>query len=362
MTTLLTYAPADVILQLEILTAQNPKHFKIATIAEKEQLIQSGQAHYSDFIQPETPPSEIQMAIYRESLARYRHKIAQGIIALSDHILRQPESQKQPQIVLLSLIRAGLPLGVLLKRHLARQRPVHHYGISIIKDKGLDRAALETIFSRHPQAAYYCIDGWIGKGAITANLRQSWQQHAAHIPMQLLTLSDPTCDLSDYSPYGGDWLIPFGILGSPISGFISRTLYQAYPQPHASYYYDQIAQHYTPATAPFNHFIAQIEQEIPRATAPNLSHEHKIPHRQLLAQLAQIQRQHHIADLNRFKPSIAEATRAILRRQPEKVLIAPRNETPDLRLIKTLCAERHIPLIHEPLLDNTPYQVMTIIR
>ena len=250
MTTLLTYAPADVILQLEILTAQNPKHFKIATIAEKEQLIQSGQAHYSDFIQPETPPSEIQMAIYRESLARYRHKIAQGIIALSDHILRQPESQKQPQIVLLSLIRAGLPLGVLLKRHLARQRPVHHYGISIIKDKGLDRAALETIFSRHPQAAYYCIDGWIGKGAITANLRQSWQQHAAHIPMQLLTLSDPTCDLSDYSPYGGDWLIPFGILGSPISGFISRTLYQAYPQPHASYYYDQIAQHYTPAPPP----------------------------------------------------------------------------------------------------------------
>ena len=362
MTTLLTYAPADVILQLEILTAQNPKHFKIATIAEKEQLIQSGQAHYSDFIQPETPPSEIQMAIYRESLARYRHKIAQGIIALSDHILRQPESQKQPQIVLLSLIRAGLPLGVLLKRHLARQRPVHHYGISIIKDKGLDRAALETIFARHPQAAYYCIDGWIGKGAITVNLRQSWQQHAAHIPMQLLTLSDPTCDLSDYSPYGGDWLIPFGILGSPISGFISRTLYQAYPQPHASYYYDQIAQHYTPATAPFNHFIAQIEQEIPRATAPNLSHEHKIPHRQLLDQLAQIQRQHHIADLNRFKPSIAEATRAILRRQPEKVLIAPRNETPDLSLIKTLCAERHIPLIHESLLDSTPYQVMTIIR
>ena len=358
----LTYSPNDVILQLETLTAQNPKHFKMLPIAEKERLIQSGKAHYADFIQPEAPPTALQMAIYHEYLARYRHKIAQGIIALSDYIFRQPETQKQPQIVLLSLIRAGLPLGVLLKRHLAKQHPTHHYGISIIKDKGLDRAALETILAHHPQAAFYCIDGWIGKGAISANLRQSWQQLAPRIPMQLLTLSDPTSDLSDYSPYGGDWLIPFGILGSPIAGFVSRSLYQAYPQQHAVYYYDQIAQHYTAETAPFNHFIAQIEQEIPRATAPNLSHEHKIPRRQLLAQLAQIQRQHHIADLNRFKPSIAEATRAILRRQPEKVLIAPSNETPELRLIKTFCAERHIPLEHEPLLDATPYQVMTIIR
>ena len=360
--TLLTYSPNDVILQLEILTAQNPKHFKMLPIAEKERLIQSGKAHYADFIQPEAPPTALQMAIYHEYLARYRHKIAQGIIALSDYIFRQPETQKQPQIVLLSLIRAGLPLGVLLKRHLAKQHPTHHYGISIIKDKGLDRAALETIFARHPQAAIYCIDGWIGKGAISANLRQSWQQLAPRIPMQLLTLSDPTCDLSDYSPYGGDWLIPFGILGSPIAGCISRSLYQAYPQQHAVYYYDQIAQHYTAETAPFNHFVAQVEQVLPQAVLPDLSREHKIPQKQLLTSLAQIQRQHRIADLNRLKPSIAEATRAILRRQPEKVLIAPRNETPELRLIKTFCAERGIPLEREPLLDATPYQVMTIIR
>lgn len=359
--TQLTYSPDDVILQLEMLTAQNPKHFKMLPIAEKERLIQSGKAHYADFIQPEVPPTALQMAIYHEYLARYRHKIAQGIIALSDYIFRQPETQKQPQIVLLSLIRAGLPLGVLLKRHLAKQHPTHHYGISIIKDKGLDRAALETILARHPQAAFYCIDGWIGKGAISANLRQSWQQLAPRIPMQLLTLSDPTSDLSDYSPYGGDWLIPFGILGSPIAGFISRSLYQAYPQQHAVYYYDQIAQHYTAETAPFNHFIAQVEQVLPQAVLPDLSREHKIPQRQLFARLAQIQRQHRIADLNRLKPSIAEATRAILRRQPEKVLIAPHNETPELRLIKTFCAERHIPLEHEPLLDATPYQVMTII-
>ncbi len=358
----LTYSPNDVILQLEMLTAQNHKHFKMLPIAEKERLIQRGKAHYADFIQPEAPPSELQMAIYHEYLARYRHKIAQGIIALSDYIFRQPETQKQPQIVLLSLIRAGLPLGVLLKRHLAKQHPTHHYGISIIKDKGLDRAALETILARHPQAAIYCIDGWIGKGAITTNLRQSWQQLAPRIPMQLLTLSDPTSDLSDYSPYGGDWLIPFGILGSPIAGFISRSLYQAYPQQHAVYYYDPIAQHYTAETAPFNHFVAQVEQVLPQAVLPDLSREHKIPQKQLLASLAQIQRQHRIADLNRLKPSIAEATRAILRRQPEKVLIAPSNETPELRLIKTFCAERHIPLEHEPLLDATPYQVMTIIR
>ena len=305
--TQLTYSPDDVILQLEMLTAQNPKHFKMLPIAEKERLIQSGKAHYADFIQPEVPPTALQMAIYHEYLARYRHKIAQGIIALSDYIFRQPETQKQPQIVLLSLIRAGLPLGVLLKRHLAKQHPTHHYGISIIKDKGLDRTALETILARHPQAAIYCIDGWIGKGAISANLRQSWQQIAAHIPMQLLTLSDPTCDLSDYSPYGGDWLIPFGILGSPIAGFISRSLYQAHPQQHAVYYYDQIAQHYTAETAPFNHFVAQVEQVLPQAVLPDLSCEHKIPQKQLLASLAQIQRQHRIADLNRLKPSIARS-------------------------------------------------------
>ena len=67
-----------------------------------------------------------------------------------------------------------------------------------------------------------------------------------------------------------------------------------------------------------------------------------------------------ISNRNRIKPTIAEATRAILRRDPECVLLATSNH-PDTALLRHLCAERdiNIAVLGVKIL---PYQAVTIIK
>ena len=90
----------------------------------------------------------------------------------------------------------------------------------------------------HPNAFITFVDGWIGKGAITRQLKKSCQQLG--LQCYLYTLSDPTNDLTNDAPYSQDWLIPFGILGSVVSGLLSRTIYQETPRLHGAIYYDTL--------------------------------------------------------------------------------------------------------------------------
>jgi hypothetical protein len=76
-------------------------------------------------------------------------------------------------VILVSLVRAGVPLGVLLKHQLEKTQPCFHYGISIIRDRGLDLAALNAIIRQHGADNIVFVDGWTGKGAICRQLTQS---------------------------------------------------------------------------------------------------------------------------------------------------------------------------------------------
>ena len=69
---------------------------------------------------------------------------------------------------------------------------------------------------------------------------------------------------------------------------------------------------------------------------------------------------YNISNRNRIKPTIAEATRAILRRDPERILLASA-EHPDTILLRHLCAQRHIPIsvLGDKIL---PYQAITLIK
>jgi hypothetical protein len=78
-----------------------------------------------------------------------------------------------PSIALVSFVRAGLPLGVLLRRALVGMgRDAHHYGISIIRDRGIDMVALETIIQVHGAGNIVFVDGWTGKGAISDEVKR----------------------------------------------------------------------------------------------------------------------------------------------------------------------------------------------
>jgi hypothetical protein len=63
---------------------------------------------------------------------------------------------------------------VLLRRALLEMgRDAHHYGISIVRDRGIDKTALEAIIQAHGAENIVFVDGWTGKGAISGEIQRS---------------------------------------------------------------------------------------------------------------------------------------------------------------------------------------------
>ena len=345
-------------------------------VAQKEALIQSGQRHYSDMITLEDAPSAMHEQLYKQALAQGTQRTATDTanIAYTLHQTFQQAVTREQPLILVSLVRAGLPIGVLLQRALMDSNsgyalPSIHYGISIIRDRGLDPVALQMILSLYPNSPIVFVDGWTGKGAIYQKLATTLQPfrnpphaHYANIFHQgkevipLLTLADPA-GVAWLAASEDDWLIPSGLLNSTVSGLISRSLYTE-PQEglHRSVFYDDLVA--------YDHSLAFIEridsarQQL--SMSPQRLQTFKQPRYNTKPIIDRLATRYQISNRNRIKPTIAEATRAILRRDPECVLLANADH-PDTALLRHLCAERDINIV---ILGGKilPYQAVTIIK
>ena len=345
-------------------------------VSQKEALIQSGQRHYSDMLTLEHAPTAMHEQLYQQALAQGTTRTATDIANLAytlHHIFQQTVSTERP-LILVSLVRAGLPIGVLLQRALADADssyalPSVHYGISIIRDRGLDPVALQMILDAHPNSAIVFVDGWTGKGAIYQELSRSldifsnpnhpnfaniFHQGADVIP--LLTLADPA-GVAWLAASEEDWLIPSGLLNSTVSGLISRSLYTE-PQSglHRSVFYDNLVA--------VDHSLAFVDHidSTRRAlsTPPQYLQTFEQPRYQTADLIDTLAIDYDIGNRNRIKPTIAEATRAILRRDPECILLATADH-PDTVLLRHLCSERdiNITVLGAKIL---PYQAITLIK
>ena len=345
-------------------------------VSQKEALIQSGQRHYSDMLTLEHAPTAMHEQLYQQALAQGTTRTATDIVNLAytlHHILQQTVSLQRP-LILVSLVRAGLPIGVLLQRALADADssyalPSVHYGISIIRDRGLDTVALQMILDAHPESPIIFVDGWTGKGAIYQELARSLDAfsdpnhpnfanifHQGENVIPLLTLADPA-GVAWLAASEEDWLIPSGLLNSTVSGLISRSLYTE-PQSglHRSVFYDNLVA--------VDHSLAFVEQidSTRRAlsTSPQYLQTFKQPRYQTADLIDMLAAEYDISNRNRIKPTIAEATRAILRRDPERILLATADH-PDTVLLRHLCSERdiNITVLGAKIL---PYQAITLIK
>ena len=345
-------------------------------VRQKEALIQSGQRHYSDMLTLEDAPTAMHEQLYQQALEQGTTRTATDIANLAytlHHTFQQNVTPERP-LVLVSLVRAGLPVGVLLQRALtdidsSYALPSVHYGISIIRDRGLDAVALQMILDAHPNSAIVFVDGWTGKGAIYQELARSldlfsnpnhpnftniFHQGADVIP--LLTLADPA-GVAWLAASEEDWLIPSGLLNSTVSGLISRSLYSE-PQSglHRSVFYDNLVE--------VDHSLAFIDHidTARRALSmpPQYLQTFKQPRYQTAALIDTLAAEYDISNRNRIKPTIAEATRAILRRDPEHILLATADH-PDTVLLRHLCSERdiNITVLGAKIL---PYQAITLIK
>ena len=112
----------------------------IEDMAAKERLIQSGQRHYSEMLSPEKRPSAEYLALFHAAHQANRQRMAIDCLRLAALI----QQQKQQRSTLVSLARAGTPVGVILQEILSYLYAEHvpHYSVSIIRDRGIDATCL----------------------------------------------------------------------------------------------------------------------------------------------------------------------------------------------------------------------------
>src|SRR5262245_29747974 len=132
-----SYQPQDVQFLLK------PVRLTATPVEEKERLIQLSRRHYSEMISAESLPSPRYLEVFHEALAREKDRVAQDVRALAGLVARA----RTGPVTLVSLARAGTPVGVLLGHALRNRfgRRVAHYSISIIRDRGIDEVALRFI-------------------------------------------------------------------------------------------------------------------------------------------------------------------------------------------------------------------------
>jgi hypothetical protein len=324
--------------------------------AAKEPLIQQGLRHYSEMISPESAPSAAYMAIFETALSRHGARMAREVAQL----IRTIDARIDGPITLCSLVRAGVPLGVLLQRGLTSLgRDCVHFGISIIRDRGIDAVAMAHVLGQRPPQGVLFVDGWTGKGAIAAELEQTLS-HWPELQPRMVVLADPA-GRAWLAAGHHDWLIPSGILGSTVSGLISRSILNdqlVLPgEFHAALDLQNLASH--DVSRRFVDLISANMQLELAGGAPLLPDAPIDIRQTACAVIDAIAKQHGIANRNRIKPGIAEATRAVLRRAPERILVAA-GDDPDLDGLRHLAHERSV-TVETPKTPLFPYRAVTII-
>lgn len=335
------YRENDVVVLLKDITGK----IEPMDSGEREKAIQAG-GHYSQFLPREYAPSETYLSLYRKSLEENARLTAKALVTLAEKLY----AQKGADITLVSLARAGTPIGILLKRYFAFTYAIDvpHYTISIIRDRGIDKVAMDYILERHSPSSIQFVDGWIGKGAITKELKKIPYEE---ISKELAVLADPAGITGLYGTRE-DFLIPSSILNAPVSGGFSRTVLRddliGEKDFHGAVFYPEMLD----VSYDFiEHIEAYFGEENPgKEEALSFADTG-------LSEVLEIGKHFGIADLNLIKPSIGECTRVLMRRVPEKVLIG--EDTSHLAHILALCEEKKVPVETYPLRH---YRAVGLIR
>lgn len=330
-------------------------------VPEKELLIQSGQRHYSEMLSPESLPSARYLDVFRQACAANLERMASDCLALAALIAQR----RSGAVTLVSLARAGTPVGVVLKHLLAtvQQREVTHYSVSIIRDRGIDQVALEHILAAgHAPESIVFVDGWTGKGVISRELQAAIAEFNARrgtdIDGGLYVLSDlagtaacaASCD---------DYLIPSSILNATVSGLISRSILNEAIGPgdfHGCVVYQQFAEH-DQSQSFADELVAKALAMAPvqgEVAAMDKDKAAQVSRAYMQAALAK----HGISDVNMVKPGIGEATRVLLRRSP-RLLIVRDVDAPEVAHLTLLAQEKNIPVQVDP---DLPYHAVSLIR
>ncbi|MFF5478028.1 phosphoribosyltransferase domain-containing protein [Streptomyces sp. NPDC012935] len=356
-----SYAPQEVgwLLQdLSDVTLEAPTE-------EREEAIQSGGAHYAESLPVEYQPSEQYQALFHTALEESAARLAQAVGAVTELVL----AERSPRPVLVSLARAGTPVGVLMRRWAQFRHGLElpHYAVSIVRGRGIDANALRWLARHHDPRDVVFVDGWTGKGAITRELAVALEEFeksdgVTGFDPEIAVLADPGSCVRTYGTRE-DFLIPSACLNSTVSGLISRTVLRADlvgPHDyHGAKFYRELAG--ADVSVAFLDAVAARFPEVVdavEATAKELLSGDRAPTWEGWAAVERISEEHGIHDVNLVKPGVGETTRVLLRRVPWKIL-ARSGAGADLDHVRLLAEQRGVPVEE---VTELPYTCVGLIH
>lgn len=308
--------------------------------AQREKFIRSG-VHYSELLPEEYEPSAEYLRLYESGLEQWSGETARAAASISEQIF----AKKGRNAVIVSLARAGTPVGVLIVRYLRKKYGINaaHYSISIVRGRGIDKNALRYILARHRPEDLQFVDGWTGKGAINSQLLEALKDFP-RVDTTLGVLADPAgvCDLCGTHD---DVFIPCSCLNSVVSGLFSRSFLRddviGADDFHGAAYFPELADHDRTYE-----FIERVEREFDFCGEIS-----PIGHCSFgcgLEETQKIAAKFEVGDINLVKPGIGETTRVLLRRIPRVILLREKGSVLTLH-IEELAAEKGVRVEEYPL-------------
>jgi adenine/guanine phosphoribosyltransferase-like PRPP-binding protein len=335
-----------------------------APIHEREELVQSG-GHYAESLPEEYQPGKAYQDLFEAALERSAARVAHAVGLVTERIL----AARGADAVLVSLARAGTPVGILIRRwaRYAHGLELPHYTTSIIRGRGIDTVALQYLAAHHDPASVMFVDGWTGKGAIARELAEALttlggRGSLARFRPDLAVLADPGGCVQLFGTRD-DFLIPSACLNSTVSGLVSRTVLNRQwigdNDFHGGKFYRELAsadvsgRFLDAVTAAFG----QVRDQVARDW-PVLRPADRVPTWAGWAAVEQISREFGIGDVNLVKPGVGETTRVLLRRVPWKILVRT-DAAAELGHVRWLAERRGVEIVQ---LDRLPYSCVGLIH
>ncbi|MFE9562330.1 phosphoribosyltransferase [Streptomyces sp. NPDC006487] len=330
-----------------------------APTEEREEAIQAGGAHYAESLPVEFQPSPEYQQLYQSALTASAARMARAVGTVTETVL----AERSPSPVLVSLARAGTPVGVLMRRWAQARHGLDlpHYAVSIVRGRGIDANALRWLAAHHDPADVVFVDGWTGKGAITRELREALGEFEGFNP-EIVVLADPGSCVETYGTRE-DFLIPSACLNSTVSGLVSRTVLRSDlvgpADFHGAKFYRELAgadvsvAFVDTVSAHFEEVAEAVDAEVKELLAAD-----RTPTWVGWRAVERISEEYGIHDVNLVKPGVGETTRVLLRRVPWKIL-AQRGAGADLDHVRLLAEQRGVPVEE---VDGLPYSCVGLIH
>lgn len=345
-----------------LLTDVSHARLELST-SERERRIQAG-ANYAEMLPVEYSPDEAYLELFETVLAETAAEVAEHVGVVTEMALRARDGHP----VLVSLARAGTPVGILMRRWAQHAHGVDlpHYSVSIVRGRGIDTVALDHVVARHDPGDLVFVDGWTGKGAITTELAEALDAYEGDggpaLPRDLAVVADPGHCATLFGTRE-DVLIPSACLNSTVCGLVSRTVLNDEligPRMfHGAKVYWELADQ--DRSASFLDTISARFPEVGPAVSERWPREYAADRSTTFLGrdvVLRLQEEFALPNWHLVKPSVGETTRVLLRRLPWKVLVRPdRREA--LAHVLLLAEARGVPVVDYP---DMPYSCIGLVQ